>query len=185
MIKLVKLEGNPEGIAERNARCEELKISCPSIDWDKHMVKTIDDEFAPYYMWLKEIEAETNIELIEDTILNLNNIYVSSLNWNTDMRLTNYKLTNDYSLYGVCDNASQVIEYMSVREYDEDKEYLIVLTPILKDNQPDRDGWRWEKWGEYIGTQKSNADYLADESSIDMVYVFDVSEVVKTNNLTD
>ena len=77
--------------------------------------------------------------------------------------------------YGVCDNYQQILEYLPVET--DPRKFIIVLTPIYKKHEPCRYGWRWEKWGEYIGTQKSVADYLYDEPYIDMVYVYHVYEV--------
>jgi hypothetical protein len=185
MIKLVILEDNKEKLKEHNELCEELKVSEPSINWEKQKLENINDEFHRYSSWLEELSDE-NIIIIEDTNKNLDNIYISNLNWEHDLeRLTDYKLVNKYGewTYGVCDNASQVLEYCDRQiieeELSEDKEYIIVLTPILKRHQPKNDGWRWHKWGKYIGVQNPQYEYLADEDNIDMVYVFEVKEVTK------
>lgn len=45
-------------------------------------------------------------------------------------------------------------------------------------------GWRWEKWGPYIGTQRSVADYLHDEPDIDYVYTFHVYKELSQNSTT-
>ena len=186
MIKLVKLINNKEKINEHNNLCEELKISEPSIDWDKEKLETIDDEFYSYITWLGELVEEKDIKIIKDTNNNLDNIYISHLNWNHQLEvLTDYKLTNKYGEdnYGVCDNASQVLKYCNERikesKIKEDKEYIIVLTPIFKKHEPKNEGWRWHKWGEYIGIQNPRCEYLANEDNIDMIYIFGVKEVEK------
>lgn len=184
MIKLITLEDNQEKLKAHNELCEELKISEPSINWEKQKLENINEEFHRYNSWLEELKNE-NIKIIKDNNGNdLNNIYVSMLNWQHDLeRLTDYKLVNKYGewTYGVCDNASQVLEYcdkqISEGELNKNKEYIIVLTPMLKRHQPKRYGWRWHKWGEYIGIQNPQYEYLADEDNIDMVYVFEVKEV--------
>ena len=33
-------------------------------------------------------------------------------------------------------------------------------------------GWRWHKWGPYIGTQDPQCEYLADEPEIKEVFVY-------------
>jgi hypothetical protein len=44
----------------------------------------------------------------------------------------------------------------------DDKEYIIVLTPHTKRSQGEY-GWRWHKWGEYIGVLNPQCEYLDDE----------------------
>jgi len=74
--------------------------------------------------------------------------------------------------YGVCDNAQQVIDKFELNSLE--KQYTVILTPIFKEKEPPADGWRWNKWGEYIGIQKPTAEYIYDESEIDMVFVYSV-----------
>lgn len=74
------------------------------------------------------------------------------------------------SNYGVCDNAEQVIEKYNLK--DSELQFTVALRPVRKISQPRLDGWRWEKWGEYIGIQVSKADYLFDEPEIEMVYTY-------------
>jgi hypothetical protein len=186
MIKLIKLEDNIEKIKEYNNLCEELKISEQSIDWEKQKIKSIEDMFYPYDLWLKELQQKNTIKIIKDDDKNLDKIYISHLNWVYDLeRLTDYKLKDKYGewTYGVCDNASQVLDYceksIKERELDKDKEYIIVLTPIFKSSQSSTGGWRWHKWGEYIGVQNPQYEYIFDEENIDLVYVFEVKETIK------
>lgn len=80
--------------------------------------------------------------------------------------------------YGVCDNEDQVYRMYKWLEQQDD-EYCIFLTPIFKEHQPPSGGWRWEKWGSYIGNQKSQADYLYNEPDIDLIYVYSVCKIVR------
>lgn len=76
--------------------------------------------------------------------------------------------------YGVADNIEQVLErYKAVIDNPETK-IIITAAPIQKDDQPSEGGWRWHKWGEYIGTQEPQCEYLYDEPSIDEVIIFHV-----------
>lgn len=88
--------------------------------------------------------------------------------------------TNKYYFNGngVCDNLEQVYNRFKWL-IDQKEEYCIILTPILKKHQPKNGGWRWEKWGEYIGNQKSKADYLYDEPDIDQVLIFSVCKIIR------
>ena len=54
---------------------------------------------------------------------------------------------------------------------------VISVTEMRKDEQPEDGGWRWHKWGEYIGKQEPKCEYLYDEPNIDSVYVFHIYAV--------
>jgi hypothetical protein len=89
-----------------------------------------------------------------------------------------YPEFDDYrNNYGVCDNADQIKRhYPEVMESD--RKFVICMVPIFKHHQPPRDGWRWEKWGEYIGDLVPQCGYLYDEPEIEVVFVFTIIEVV-------
>lgn len=74
--------------------------------------------------------------------------------------------------YGVCDSYEQVLEHH--KDFIEKVDCIVTLTPILRENEPDWGGWRWEKWGEYIGTQNPQSEYLYHNKHIDKVYVYHI-----------
>lgn len=85
---------------------------------------------------------------------------------------------NYRSNFGICDNYEQILkEYPELQEYT-DRNFVVLMTPIYKDEQEPRGGWRWHKWGEYIGDKKPTHEYLYDEPDIEMVYVYHIYEVV-------
>lgn len=67
--------------------------------------------------------------------------------------------------YGVADNVEQIKEYYKEEIEDPDKKYIIAITPVWqeKENKGKGGGWRWHKWGEYIGKLKPQCEYLDDE----------------------
>lgn len=77
------------------------------------------------------------------------------------------------SPYGVADNIDQIKERFKDM-IDSDNPLIISVTEMKKKNQPEDGGWRWHKWGEYIGKQEPQSEYLYDEPNIDSVYVFHV-----------
>lgn len=171
-------------IDDYNIRCEQMKTEYPEYDWEGRKIETIYDRFQPYVEWVKYLYGymEHNgldWNLIKDKdAYDINYVFVGGLNEHNDLReFTDYKLINDWRQedYGVCDNADQVIalynEHVASGRFNENTEYLIYLTPIFKEYE-DRGGWRWHKWGEYIGVQDSVAEYICDEPNIDLVYVF-------------
>jgi hypothetical protein len=65
--------------------------------------------------------------------------------------------------YGVADNIEQIKEYY--KEWIEKSDWFIAVTPVYqeKENAGKGGGWRWHKWGEYIGTLDPECEYLDDE----------------------
>ena len=77
--------------------------------------------------------------------------------------------------YGVCDNPDQILEQCPELQ-DENRQFVITLTPVIKKNQSSEGGWRWHKWGLYIGKHKPQCEYLYDEPKIDEVFVYHIYE---------
>ena len=76
--------------------------------------------------------------------------------------------------YGVADNIDQIKEYYKEEIKDPDKKYFIYVTPVYPDPElkGSRMGWRWHKWGEYIGKLNPQCEYLDDEDFVnDIEYV--------------
>ena len=111
-----------------------------------------------------------------------------------------FELIDKYKFFpmnGVSDNASQVKNYLnkiiniylngtSKDEYffegqglfnliknEPNYQFILLLTPII--NNHDKSlwgGWRWHKWGEYIGKHIPQYEYLDHEYGIDYVLVW-------------
>jgi len=79
--------------------------------------------------------------------------------------------------YGVCDYPYQIIDTWPTLVSDPDHRYIVTLDEIRKDEQPSDGGWRWHKWGTYIGDREPLCEYLYDEPEIDNVYVFHIHEL--------
>jgi hypothetical protein len=133
----------------------------------------------PYWLSVGQPFTRVSTGVWLDTTLNLNNF--------VDPR---QQIVNEYpnlpcaedewrSPYGVADNIQQVLDkYKDVIE-DPDRYYLIFFTEMRKEDQEAEGGWRWHKWGEYIGVQKPQCEYLYDEPVITSVYVFHIMQVQK------
>ena len=85
--------------------------------------------------------------------------------------------SSDFGSYGVCDNHEQILNTCPEIQNDKNRKFVISITKISKKNQPNEGGWRWHKWGEYIGTQESTREYLFDEPIIEEVFCYHVYEV--------
>jgi hypothetical protein len=76
-------------------------------------------------------------------------------------------------IYGVADNAAQIKSHIAYLK-DDPRPFIVAMTPVYKSLQPKQGGWRWHKWGQYIGTKSRQCEYIADEPEIDMVFCFSV-----------
>lgn len=77
--------------------------------------------------------------------------------------------------YGVCDNVEQIFEKEPMLTTSHRK-FLITLTKVMKATQSPIGGWRWHKWGEYIGTHDIQYEYLYDEKDIEQVFCYHIYE---------
>jgi hypothetical protein len=81
-----------------------------------------------------------------------------------------------FGCYGVCDNFEQVLTQCP--EIIESKTpYALSVTPIRKAESSPEGGWRWHKWGAYIGTQEPTTEYIYDEPVIEQVYCYHVHKI--------
>jgi hypothetical protein len=79
--------------------------------------------------------------------------------------------------YGVADNLEQILEHFKDL-VESETPYCISTGLMTKASQPERDGWRWHKWGEYIGTKNPQCEYLYDEPEIEEALTFSIHRVL-------
>jgi hypothetical protein len=79
--------------------------------------------------------------------------------------------------YGVCDSLEQ-LKAKCPELSDPNRKFVVTLSEVRKDEQPREGGWRWHKWGDYIGEHEIKHEYLADEEGIDRVFCFHIYEKV-------
>ena len=73
--------------------------------------------------------------------------------------------------YGLCDNASQAINfYREQQAYGLRGNHIIMLSLL--------DDFRWHKWGPYIGEFTPRHEYFKDEEGIDFVFAFEIYKVI-------
>lgn len=105
-----------------------------------------DHNFS-YEEFIEKIKDNLNEEILNKTPLpdNFNELYINR--------------------YGVADTIEQIKEYYKTQIADTKNKYVISVTPVFQDpeNKYKGGGWRWHKWGEYIGTLDSQCEYLDDE----------------------
>lgn len=86
------------------------------------------------------------------------------------------ELADGASPYGVCDDVDQIVKAYPDLETP-GRSFAITVTRIIKAEEPNWGGWRWHKWGPYIGTKTPTMEYLHDEPDIDEVLVFHIYEL--------
>ena len=74
-------------------------------------------------------------------------------------KLLNYK-GESFPNGGVCDDLAQIFEQCPEIVRDEERKFIISLTPIVRADQSPQGGWRWHKWGDYIGNHSPKYEYL-------------------------
>lgn len=76
-----------------------------------------------------------------------------------------FRPTYHKAQYGVADSVEQLKEYFREEIQDPDRKYFLTLTPVFQDkeNKGKGGGWRWHKWGEYIGNLNPRCECLDDE----------------------
>lgn len=84
--------------------------------------------------------------------------------------------------YGVADTIDQIKEYFKEEIEDPNRKFFISMSPVFQDksNAGKGGGWRWHKWGEYIGKLDSKCEYLDDEDfgdDFEYVICFHIYEV--------
>lgn len=74
--------------------------------------------------------------------------------------------------YGVVDSMTQFLERFGDALEADVQGYCLGFTRVSKGEQPASGGWRWHKWGPYLGMQEPQHEYLHDEEYITEVYCF-------------
>lgn len=105
-----------------------------------------------------------------------------------DMRLKQYNV-NEYAevnngdeyfgSYGVCDDVENFKDKLKHIIDDKVRKFVVSFTPIEKSTESPRGGWRWHKWGDYIGNKNPQHEYIYDEDdSITKVYVYHIYQIL-------
>jgi len=76
--------------------------------------------------------------------------------------------------YGVCDDYKQVIAMCQELQDDHLVPYVMSVTEVNKATEPEDGGWRWHKWGQYIGIHDPQCEYIAHEPAIEKVYCYHI-----------
>lgn len=106
---------------------------------------------------------------------------------NVDKLLDPIKEENDWDVkipigsyptsFYVDDSPEEFIEKYDQIIQDADERVAVFFSPMTRANQPAEGGWRWHKWGEYLGKHEPKHEYLYDEEDIERIYVVTIKKV--------
>lgn len=77
--------------------------------------------------------------------------------------------------YGVCDSPEQLL---SIYDFEKDERKLFIcFVEIKREDEPSNGGWRYHKWGEYVGEQNPQSEYIYHDKHIEKVYTYSVYQL--------
>jgi len=84
-----------------------------------------------------------------------------------------------FSPYGVCDSVDQLKSKLPECVTSGDTKYCISVHHITKKAEQEGGayGWRWHKWGPYIGIHEPQCEYLSEEPVIEEIYVYHIYQI--------
>jgi len=178
---MIQLINDEVAVKEYNNRLEECKKEYPEYFENMKPLNDFEDKFIPWNEFqrsLTEDDIQTYKLVEEDKDKDFTGFYLAGMNDNHLIeQLTQYTEDRRCSFlmpHGVCDNASQIIE-----RYDLSGDVIVIMTPIFREDQPEDGGWRWHRWGRYIGEKNPEYEYLYDEKDIELVFVFSMIKLIK------
>lgn len=81
-----------------------------------------------------------------------------------------------FNCYGVCDSPDQFLGLVGELLKADERTFTVAFTHVPK--RDDDGGWRWHKWGPYIGTGTPTMEYLNDEKEFsEGVWVYHVYQI--------
>lgn len=81
------------------------------------------------------------------------------------------------SAYGVCDSPDDFMTRFGASLKADPRAFVVSFVEISKSRQSPTGGWRWHKWGPYVGKQTKTCEYLYDEPVVERVFTYHVYEV--------
>lgn len=76
---------------------------------------------------------------------------------------------------GVVDSPEQLLELVDLDALP--IPVAVTMVEIQRGDQPSSGGWRYHKWGPYLGTQNPQHEYLHDDTHIERVFTYHIYRV--------
>lgn len=79
--------------------------------------------------------------------------------------------------FGVADNIEQILEYYPELLKSKDK-FIVIFSDVYRKDQPEHYGFRYEKFGNYIGIQDIKHEFMYDDKHIDKVIIYWIFKIL-------
>lgn len=110
----------------------------------------------------------------DDFIKSFGKHYIAKLQKDGDLWFDEEKNSYSMGAGGVVDTPEQFVNKIAPMLEAHPRKMAVGLTVVLRAEQPFSGGWRWHKWGTYLGTKDPQTEYLHDEPVIDRVCCFSI-----------
>jgi hypothetical protein len=113
-----------------------------------------------------------NYEVLEEGVVKVGHFSLDLMIWGRNAPTSENGYPGfgpDLHCYGVCDSPEQFLTKFRERLQKDPRTLIVGFTHIRKhpENAGEGGGWRWHKWGPYIGEGKPTTEYLDDEEEFD------------------
>lgn len=96
---------------------------------------------------------------------------------NCKCKLEEHDDRHELGAYGVCDSPEQFAEHFKDALTKDPRKLIVTFWEVRREDQSEDGGWRYHKWGQYIGSQKPENEYLYDDKHIEKVYCWHIYEI--------
>lgn len=100
----------------------------------------------------------------------------------TNMKIFSYLKEHGLHSFGVADSIEQIQRYLEKVETLPEK-FIVIMTPVYRKDEPSFGGFRFHKWGKYIGNHTIEQEYFYDHKEMDVLYTFRVLMVDENGHL--
>jgi hypothetical protein len=145
------------------------------------MLKTPVLRVDPITTILAEAEGRSpKPEILEEGVVQIGSFSLDIMLWgrNAPTDKNGYPdLGPDLHCYGVCDSPEQFLTQFREQLQKDPRTLVVGFTHIRKhpEDAGKGGGWRWHKWGPYVGDGEPTAEYLDDEKGFDNgVFVYSI-----------
>lgn len=126
---------------------------------------------------LATLALKARVERVEEGIYRLGHFNFDHEIAEEGWKVFHSDLPESVACYGVCDSIEQFLTDFGGALQSDPRSYCVGFTHVAK--HPERagegGGWRWHKWGPYVGHGEPTTEYLDDEEGFaDGVWTFHV-----------
>jgi len=95
-----------------------------------------------------------------------------------NMKYPNFPMDDGwFGSFGICDTPEQFMQKYGDDLKKDERTFVIGFCHVAK-VPGERGGWRWHKWGSYVGEGEPKQEYLAEEEGFDDgVYVYSIIQI--------